>query len=110
MAVVEEKGKVAVTEVQVLNQLEELSLVRLIIETGRTHQIRVHLKHLKAPVLGDAVYGHAAANLRHHASRPYLHAWRLKFPHPMSGALMELEAPIPGDIQAMGLINTDDQI
>lgn len=98
MAVVKEKGKSAITEVKVLQTSEELSLVRLIIETGRTHQIRVHLKFLNAPVLGDAVYGKEAANKRLQADRPYLHAWRLKFPHPMTGEMMEFEAPIPADI------------
>merc|ERR1719336_408193 len=70
---------------------------------GRTHQIRVHLAEEHSPVLGDAVYGGAAANRRFAglARRPLLHAYRLAFAHPRTGQLVEFEAPMPDDMQRL---------
>jgi len=70
------------------------------LETGRTHQIRVHLAHLGCPILGDAVYGprHAEA-----APRQMLHAWRLAFAHPMTGLPLSFTAPLPEDFRAAAL-------
>lgn len=101
MAVVPEKGKQAITEVKILDFEENLSLVHLIIETGRTHQIRVHLKFLGTPVLGDTVYGSESMNKKHKAERPYLHAWKLHFPHPITKVPMSFEAPIPQDMSCV---------
>ena len=64
------------------------------LETGRTHQIRVHLAHLRYPILGDAVYGRASAVV----SRQFLHAGRLGFYHPTTGEWMEHTAPLPDDL------------
>jgi len=69
-------------------------LVEATPKTGRTHQIRVHLKHLSCPILGDQVYG------RKKAERLLLHAYRLKLSHPVTGAPLELEAKIPEDFQS----------
>lgn len=71
------------------------------IETGRTHQVRVHARHINAPVLGDPVYGFAAYNQRYRAAaaRPLLHAWRLAFAHPRTNQWSVFEAPLPGDMQ-----------
>ena len=94
MAVLEktsEQGKTAITEIQVLKTKKELSWVRLILETGRTHQIRVHLQHLNTPILGDPLYGSRTANLRYKADNIYLHAWRLSFPHPTTGQILAFE-------------------
>jgi 23S rRNA pseudouridine1911/1915/1917 synthase len=69
------------------------ALVRSRIHTGRTHQIRVHLQHLKTPILGDDVYGKASALIERQA----LHAWRLELQHPMTGAALRLESSPPED-------------
>jgi 23S rRNA pseudouridine1911/1915/1917 synthase len=77
-----------------------LTLVRVRIETGRTHQIRVHARHaLNAPVLGDDLYGYRAWNQRYRTRvrRPLLHAWRLGFRHPCSAEWCVFEAPPPED-------------
>jgi 23S rRNA pseudouridine1911/1915/1917 synthase len=70
-------------------------------ETGRTHQIRVHLAHLGAPLLGDARYGGPRRVLELAVPRVMLHALRLEVAHPASGARLLLEAPVPEDFQAV---------
>ncbi len=69
-----------------------LSLVECRPRTGRTHQIRVHLKHLGHPIAGDPVYGRRGRFVRH-----LLHAWKLSFDHPRSGERLSFVAPVPGD-------------
>ena len=91
MAVVE-GGRPARTRYQVLEPLRGHTLLRLDLESGRTHQVRVHLAALGHPVAGDRVYGGGRA-----APRPMLHAWRLRLRHPRSGAEMSFEAPPPPD-------------
>jgi len=98
MAVVE-SGKPAISRLKKLASLEELSVVEIELVTGRTHQIRVHMKHRGNPVLGDPVYGSLALNQKYNAPRQLLHAWKLKFLHPITQAPISLEAPIPNDLQ-----------
>lgn len=95
---VREEGRKAIThyETQVYNAT--LSKVKVILESGRTHQIRVHMKHIGSPVLGDPVYGSASINQKYHLERQMLHAEILKFPHPFSGDEMLFQAPIPSDM------------
>lgn len=88
-------GKPAVTEYQVLGTRQRSSLVLCRLETGRTHQIRVHMKHLGHPLLGDELYGRAVT--RHGVDRLMLHAWRLAFDHPRSGRRLSFESPIPAE-------------
>ncbi len=88
---IREDGKEAITEVFVLDKTGKYSLVLLKPKTGRTHQIRVHLKALKSPIVGDKVYGNARKN----APFMLLHAYKLKFIHPILGTSIELTAPIP---------------
>jgi 23S rRNA pseudouridine1911/1915/1917 synthase len=82
-----------------------LTLVRVAIHTGRTHQIRVHLSAIGHAVVGDALYGgvhrRVAGDLRAvtHLARPFLHAARLAFQHPSDGRRMEFESPLPADLQ-----------
>ncbi|MBI5345773.1 MAG: RluA family pseudouridine synthase [Chlamydiae bacterium] len=94
-----ETGKEAITEIKTLAFNEKLSLLLVLPKTGRTHQIRVHLKHLKTPVLGDDLYGNANLNKQYKAARQLLHAYKLKFTHPITQAPMELIAPIPEDFK-----------
>ncbi len=94
---VAEGGERAVTHVQVLWRGRRASLLRLRLETGRTHQIRVHLSHLGHPLLGDALYG---APPEGPLRRVALHAWRLVFRHPVSGETVRLRAPVPPDLRA----------
>ncbi len=108
----EPEGKVAVTTYQVLEVLPGASLVEFRLRTGRTHQIRVHAKHMGHPVLGDPVYGgriHGSASgypERRKAlsgalrllDRQALHAKTLGFQHPVSGARLFLESPLPDDM------------
>ncbi|MEN9221226.1 MAG: pseudouridine synthase, partial [Thermostichus sp. BF3_bins_97] len=93
MAVVEaHKGRTAVTHWQVLERLGNYSLMQFELETGRTHQIRVHAAHLRLPIVGDPVYTQSKTtpvNLRGQA----LHAWKLSFIHPRTGEPMQFTAP-----------------
>jgi RluA family pseudouridine synthase len=83
-------GKRAVSEYRTMKRLDgDRALLEVRIETGRTHQVRVHLSSIGAPVLGDRKYGGG----RH--DRIMLHAWRLRIPHPLSGTELALESPPP---------------
>lgn len=98
MSVREEGGKEALTFCRSLFFNHQLSLVEIVLATGRTHQIRVHLAYQGTPVLGDAVYGNAAANRKYGVERQMLHAKLLRFKHPITGCLLEVEAPLPEDM------------
>jgi 23S rRNA pseudouridine1911/1915/1917 synthase len=88
---VSSRGKAAITDVELLKQLKNHSLLSILIHTGRTHQIRVHLAYLGFPVCGDTIYG-----LRDTAcTRLMLHAWKLSFVPYKSNQLMHFEAPWP---------------
>ena len=107
MAVVERNGKRAVTEWRVVNarrdgRIGATSVVVCRIETGRTHQIRVHMASLGCPVIGDATYGKPALDRRLDPppARQMLHAWRLSLWHPVKNARMSFEAPVPADMSA----------
>jgi 23S rRNA pseudouridine1911/1915/1917 synthase len=100
MAVCFEQGKEAKSLCKVLGKNGQLSVVQIQLLTGRTHQIRVHLKHIGAPVLGDTVYGSPTANKRLSVERQLLHAWRLQFIHPITNFSIDVRAPIPKDFLA----------
>ncbi len=109
-AVVED-GKFAATEYEVLKEFKFLSLVRLHLRTGRTHQIRVHLSHIGHPVFGDPtyhgrriIYGETTPKFKHHISdllrlitRQALHAKTLGFIHPATKEHMHFDSELPGD-------------
>jgi len=86
---------VAVTHFETERVLPDDTLLRVTLETGRTHQIRAHLLAIGHPVAGDPEYGHAG---RHGLRRQFLHAGRLAFNHPETGEPMELTAPLPEDL------------
>ena len=86
-------GRFARTRYQVLERKRTHTLLRCDLDTGRTHQIRVHLAALGHPVAGDADYGGREPG----AERPMLHAWRLRLRHPRTGVEMTFEAPPPAD-------------
>ncbi len=92
-------GRPACTHYRVLEELGPYSLVEARLETGRTHQIRVHLAHRGHPVLGDPVYGRQAGALG--LERQFLHAYRLGFCLPSSGEYREFESPLPADLAAV---------
>lgn len=87
-------GKPARTAWKVLASNGEASLLDIDLYTGRTHQIRVHLKHLRAPILGDELYGRKSP----HIPRQALHAYELRLPHPRTGRILEFQAPVPQDM------------
>jgi RluA family pseudouridine synthase len=97
LRVVRPDGEPAVTRWRVTERFPAATLLALELETGRTHQIRVHLGHLGHPVLGDRQYGRAGLRLM---PRQGLHAWRLAFTQPTSGEPVALEAPLPDDMAA----------
>ena len=85
---VQPKGRNATTAFHVLARYANESLVFVVPHTGRTHQIRVHLRYTGHPIVGDGVYGHANTRLM-------LHSWRLAFSHPETGQWVRFEAPVP---------------
>lgn len=101
------RSRTAVTRVTWARHLPGVSLLRVAIFTGRTHQIRVHLSAIGHPIVGDALYGGLRrrvpgplrAVLR--LSRPFLHAERLAFTHPRTGERVEVTAPLPADLHAV---------
>lgn len=95
MAVLSQGGKPAVTHVRVLERLSRgYSYVECTLETGRTHQIRVHMAHIRHPVLGDDVYGPARSPVAH-LNGQTLHAMTIGFIHPSTHEYVEFEAPMP---------------
>ncbi|MFZ2941634.1 MAG: RluA family pseudouridine synthase [Leptotrichiaceae bacterium] len=95
----EKKGKLAITTYKVIDSNERYSLLDVNIETGRTHQIRVHMKHIGYPILGDIVYGRPDNKIM----RQMLHAYKLEFKHTITSEEMVLEAQLPKDfVEALG--------
>lgn len=110
-----DRARNAVTRVTWARDLQGVTLLRIAIATGRTHQIRVHLSEIGHPIVGDALYGgiHTRVPQRLRAllrlSRPFLHAERLAFTHPRTQERMEFTAPIPADLESvlMDLVPAD---
>ena len=97
MAIDDAEGRAAVTHVRRLEDLGRFTLADVRLETGRTHQIRVHLDSVGHPVVGDRVYGRRQETLG--LERQFLHAARLAFPHPETGVPIEVESPLPHDLE-----------
>ena len=95
-AVIYQNSRNAVTHYRVLERFGELTLIEAVLETGRTHQIRVHMSYIKHPLLGDSLYGPQKKN-KLGASRQMLHAGTLGFVHPVSGEYLEFTCQPPED-------------
>lgn len=91
------QGKEAITHFTVIQRFAGGSLVKLRLETGRTHQIRVHMSHFGHPLMGDDLYGGSLDLI----NRQALHSWRLEFNHPVTKEHMQLEAPLPADMTSL---------
>ncbi len=102
MAVVQFSTRRAITEYKVLEEFiiktQHCARIEINLKTGRTHQIRVHLAHIKCPVLGDKIYG---GRQKLFAPRQLLHAWKISLPHPQTGSIISFESPIPNDIKIL---------
>ncbi len=106
--------KSAITRYRVLERFDGYTLVELLPKTGRTHQLRIHMSYLGYPCVGDSAYGGkptsehditGAGSTDPFFSRQALHAWRLKFTHPISEEQMQIEAPLPDDFKhLLGLL------
>jgi 23S rRNA pseudouridine1911/1915/1917 synthase len=112
IAVLQSKGREALSRWRVEKDWGEAALLRVQIETGRTHQIRVHLSHIGHPVVGDETYGGDKRRARNvkpvsmrdlliGAQRQMLHAVRLEFTHPLTGATVLANAPVPEDFREL---------
>jgi 23S rRNA pseudouridine1911/1915/1917 synthase len=101
------RARHAVTRITRVRHFRGVTLCQVAIQTGRTHQIRVHLSAIGHPIVGDSTYGgtraRVAADIRPVLSleRPFLHAHRLVFTHPTDGRRMEFESPLPADLQSV---------
>lgn len=101
MAITTIESREARTHFKVLQRFAHHTLLLLQLETGRTHQIRVHLRAIHHPVVGDPVYGSGRKPQGITLQRQFLHAFQLKFTHPKTGVVMEFEAPLPHDLQTV---------
>ena len=98
-------GKSAVTHYKVLKQYEDYALVRLRLDTGRTHQIRVHMQYIGHPLLGDYFYGKEISD-NHGMNRAALHAAYLEIVHPITGRKLTFEADLPADMAPLAALET----
>ena len=104
MSIRSRQGRAAVTLWRVRRRMVGASLLEVDLQTGRTHQIRVHCAAMGHPLLGDAVYGRPGRGWQGADAAPerqMLHAWRLSFTHPSHGGQMTFEAPLPDDMQSL---------
>jgi len=107
MSVLTESGRNAVTNWKIIERFYYGSIADIKLETGRTHQIRVHLNHIKTPVIGDKVYGDFSMlpkellRVADKFGRQALHAYRLGFIHPKSNKLIEFNSPLPDDFEEL---------
>ena len=97
MSVTKNNSKEAITNFTVLERYKDMSLIECRLETGRTHQIRVHMSYIGYPVYGDPKYGKKKDDQSH---GQFLHAKKLGFIHPTTGEYLEFECPLPDYFQA----------
>lgn len=113
------KGKTAVTHFKLLESWEKISLVECKLETGRTHQIRVHMSHIGNSLLGDQLYGNNERKILHNTAgdlkdfldnftRQALHSYKLEFKHPITGDILSFEQALPEDMEKiLGILNNN---
>jgi 23S rRNA pseudouridine1911/1915/1917 synthase len=99
MAVVHKNARNAITNYRIIKRFDGYTYLELKLETGRTHQIRVHLSYIGHPVAGDPKYGPARPHFN--LKGQFLHAAVLGFKHPRTGVPLEFEAPLPGELEAI---------
>lgn len=99
MMCVSKEGRHAVTHYRVLERFEKYTFLEFKLETGRTHQIRVHCKHINHPIVGDPVYNSTKAKLKFDINGQLLHAYKLIFRHPKTEFLTNFTAEVPDDFQ-----------
>lgn len=97
--VIDDRGQRSITHYEVVKSFNNADLVRLTLETGRTHQIRVHLSYLGHPIYGDSLYGENQDE--DFINRQALHAYKLAFPHPRTSQITILETDIPNDMKCL---------
>lgn len=95
---VSENGSPAVTNYRIISEKNRRSTAEFRLETGRTHQIRVHASAIGHPLVGDFLYGTEDKSL---ICRPALHSWKLAFVHPLNGVCIEVKAPLPDDMRRL---------
>jgi 23S rRNA-/tRNA-specific pseudouridylate synthase len=94
------EGRAAETAFEVQERLERSTLLEAAPRTGRTHQIRVHLRAIGHPILGDRAYGGGGDDATALGlERPFLHSRRIAFVHPLTGGTVEVEEPLPADLE-----------
>lgn len=96
--IVHEDGQPSVTHFEVVQRLKDATVLKLKLETGRTHQIRVHLDHIGHGIIGDELYGYVDENL---INRQALHAFSLRFKQPRTREDLEFKAPLPKDMEEL---------
>lgn len=96
--VVDERGQQSVTHYKVLERLNDATVLEVKLETGRTHQIRIHMEHIGHPIIGDELYGYVDENL---INRQALHAYSLEFEQPRTKENLKFKAEIPNDIKQL---------
>ncbi len=92
-----ENGETAITHYEVIKEYNDYSVVKCILETGRTHQIRLHMSHIGHPILGDTLYGTSSMLI----SRQALHAYKISFIHPITKQKLEFTSKIPLDFEKL---------
>ena len=92
-------GETAISHFELLENYKDYCIVKYTLETGRTHQLRVHSKHIGHPIVGDTLYGNSSSLI----ARQALHAYKISFIHPLSKKQIILQAPIPDDMQIFNI-------
>ncbi len=94
---VKKDGDIAITEYYVIKEFDNMSLLYISLQTGRTHQIRVHMQYIGHSIVGDSLYGANSILI----NRQALHACKVNFIHPVTGEHMNIEANLPNDISKL---------